>query len=308
MMVKTLTDLLEAGETLMHPIYGILNQGNMQYYGYFGFTEKYLLIALLSGKQVTYTTRIPLDIKSVSIKKTLIFRQYVIDISFNEGTPCRITASPKVLTIAAQKENLPKFLEFLSERACGKSTPALHNIAGEKIRWQYFNTFIYIMLSFLPMPFIMIAIMALKDNTFALSEWIEAIPSGLLIFAVFLAPFIFLSLLNRFFFGKIVGVANKEGLYLENDFIPWKEIEKITYTPDVFSKHKAHYSRATVVVKQWKKDIFALEILHFPLYGLRIAKKYNPQIKMELGKNSMITIGLIALSPTIIAIILPLIL
>lgn len=52
LMIKSLTDLLEDGETLMHPIYGILNQGNIQFYGYFGFTQTHLLIALVSGIQI----------------------------------------------------------------------------------------------------------------------------------------------------------------------------------------------------------------------------------------------------------------
>ena len=85
LMIEALTDLLEDDETLMHPIYGLLNQGNTQYYGYFGFTEHYLLIALVSvtGKQITYTTRVPLDIKSIRVKQTAIFKQFVIDIAFN---------------------------------------------------------------------------------------------------------------------------------------------------------------------------------------------------------------------------------
>ena len=115
LMIKSLTDLLEEGETLMHPIYGLLNQGNMQYFGYFGFTKNHLLIALVSeiGKQITYTIRIPLDIKSIKIKQTKLLKQVVIDISFNDGAPCQITASPKVLTIDSQKENLPQFLNYL---------------------------------------------------------------------------------------------------------------------------------------------------------------------------------------------------
>ncbi|MBR6557978.1 MAG: hypothetical protein IKT70_03100 [Clostridia bacterium] len=61
LMFEALNNLLEDDEILMHPIYGLLNQGNTQYYGYFGFTQDYLLIALFSGtgKQITYTTRVP---------------------------------------------------------------------------------------------------------------------------------------------------------------------------------------------------------------------------------------------------------
>ena len=44
-MICALSDMLQNGETLMYPIYGLLVQGGRQYYGYFGFTEKFLLIA-----------------------------------------------------------------------------------------------------------------------------------------------------------------------------------------------------------------------------------------------------------------------
>ena len=87
-MIQALKDMLENGETLMHPIYGLLVQGGRQYYGYFGFTEDFLLIALVSGKTVTDTIRVPLDINSVKIKKNIFLNEHVIDISFNEGAPC----------------------------------------------------------------------------------------------------------------------------------------------------------------------------------------------------------------------------
>lgn len=50
-MIQSLTDMLEDGETLIHPIYGVLVQGENQYYGYFGFTDKFLLIAFGIGNK-----------------------------------------------------------------------------------------------------------------------------------------------------------------------------------------------------------------------------------------------------------------
>ena len=149
-MIKALTDMLENGETLMHPIYGLLVQGGRQYYGYFGFTEDFLLIALVSGKTITDTIRVPLDINSVKIKKNIFLNEHVIDISFNEGAPCRITAFPKVLAIDSQKENLPKFLSYLKSKTPNKNVPDLSQINGTKIRRQYFNFILYVFLATLP--------------------------------------------------------------------------------------------------------------------------------------------------------------
>ena len=306
LMIKSLTDLLEDGETLMHPIYGILNQGNIQFYGYFGFTQTHLLIALVAGKQITYTIRIPLDIKSIRIKQTAVFKQFVIDIAFNDGAPCSITASPKVLMIDSQKNNLSQFLNYLKSKSPKNQETELKDSNGKKIRWQYFNTFIYVMLAFFPMPPVMIIVMGLKENNLDLAETIEAIPTALIIWGVFFVPFIILSLFNRFLFGKIVGVVRNDGLLLENDFISWKQIQKITFNPSISSRFKASYTYASLLIKSDTETEYTIDIMHFPMYGLRKIKKYNPEIKIEWGKDGIFTILFIALMPTLLSIIIPL--
>ncbi len=117
LMFSSLSSLLKDGETLECAVYGILNQADGQYYAYFGIAGDDLIVATLAGKSVAYTTRVPLDIKSLKIKQTLIMHQYVIDISFEKGNSLRITASPKVLTIDTQKENLPLFLNHLKSKS-----------------------------------------------------------------------------------------------------------------------------------------------------------------------------------------------
>ncbi len=306
LMVKSLTDLLVSGETLIHPIYGVLNQGNKQYYGFFGFTKKYLLIALMSGKQITYITRIPLDIKSIRIKQTAVFKQFVIDIAFNDGAPCSITASPKVLMIDSQKDNLPQFLNYLKSKSPVNRETELKDSDGKKIRWQYFNTFIYVMLAFFPMSLVVIIVMGLKENNLDLVEMLEAIPTALIIWGVFLVPLIILSLLNRFLFGKIVGVVRDDGLLLENNFITWKQIQKITFNPSISSRFKVSYTYASFFIKSDSETEYTFDIMHFPMYGLRKIKKYNPEIKIKLGKDGFFTILFIALLPTLISIIIPL--
>ena len=41
LMIKSLTDLLEPGETLKYAVYGSMYDGDAEYYGYFGVTESY---------------------------------------------------------------------------------------------------------------------------------------------------------------------------------------------------------------------------------------------------------------------------
>ena len=118
-MYEFLTSQLESGETLISPIYGTLVQGKMTYHGYFAFTEKRLLVALLNGAkfEIAWTLHTPLDLHDFSCKKTLMPGQCLIRMRFNEGRGCHILASKKVRGIDCQKENLAAFLSHLETLA-----------------------------------------------------------------------------------------------------------------------------------------------------------------------------------------------
>jgi len=307
LMIKSLTDLLKVGESLYHPIYGVLKQGNTQHYGFFGFTENYLLIALVSGKQITYTIRVPLDIKSIQIKQKIIFRQYIIDICFNDGAPCRIVASPKVFLVDSQSENLPSFLNYLKNKSPVIQSTKLNNVQGNKIRRQYFNEIIYTILAYSPMLIVMPIVIGLKENNLNLQfqTIMESVVEVLTIWLCILSPFLVLSLFNRFFFGKIISVVNDEGLVLENNFIKWKDVKEITYEPYPFYHYKYNTS-ANVLVKPLNKKEYTLDILHFPFYGLRIIKKQNSNVKVKIGKKMLFSYLVFFLFPTVLSIILPL--
>lgn len=304
-MLQSLGAMLQPGETLMHPIYGILQEGGVQYFSFFGLTEKFLLIAVLSmdGTSVTHTIRVPLDVKSVKVKTTPVMRQRVIDIIFNEEEPCHIIAAPRVLIIDSQKDNLPRFVEYLEQRATGTPAPDLRKIPGTKFRRQYFNIFIGIVLSFLPTLLVFEFYSALKESSFVFSEIVEGIAVSVFIVALLLLPFVILSLLNRILFGKIVCVANEEGLHLENDFIPWENVEEIVYNPRLPSGAPSGISYATVAVKAGADTEYGIDVMHFPLYGLKKLKKHKPDLKTSIGKGGG-AIAFVALMPTAMALIL----
>lgn len=117
LMQQSLSDLLENGETLRYPIYGTLLQGGQHWFGFFGLTEKCLLIVLLEGSSqiISWTSRVPLNIKEVNIKKSLVLSQYKIHIDFTEGNPCNIRVSKKVYGIECQEENLKGFMEEIQK-------------------------------------------------------------------------------------------------------------------------------------------------------------------------------------------------
>lgn len=309
-MIQALTDMLENGETLMHPIYGLLVQGGRQYYGYFGFTEKVLLIALVSGKTVADTIRVPLDINSVKIKKNIFLNEHVIDISFNEGAPCRITAFPKVLAIDSQKENLPKFLSYLKSKTLNKNVPDLSQINGTKIRRQYFNFILYVFLATLlpiiPMIFIL---ECEKQNVSVWTSWhllwnttTEALPT----IVSFILPLFLLSVCSKFIFGKIIAVVEQKGLYLDNTFIPWEDIKSVEYNATHFSRFNFRAAYITITVAPVRKREYVVEVSNFTLYGLRKLKKHLPNQTVRWAKGELPLTIFIALLPTIIFLLIAL--
>lgn len=117
LMLQSLSELLEPGEILKYPVYGVLLQKRAQWFGFFGLTETHLLVALLLGssKQIAWTSRVPLEIKEVTRKKCLFPKQFILHIKFHRGNPCKLRFSEKVVGIESQQENLNAFVAFLQE-------------------------------------------------------------------------------------------------------------------------------------------------------------------------------------------------
>ena len=309
-MIQALTDMLENGETLMYPIFGLLVQGGRQYYGYFGFAENFLLIALVSGKTVTDTIRVPLDVNSVKIKKNIFLNEHVIDISFNEGAPCRITAFSKVLAIDSQKENLPRFLSYLKSKTPNKNVPDLNQINGTRIRKQYFNFVLYAFLATLlpiiPMIFIL---ECEKQNISIWNSWhllwnvtAEALPT----IVAFILPLFILSVCSKFVFGKTIAVAEQNGLHLDNVFIPWEDIKAVEYNATHFSRFNFRAAYITITVAPARKREYSVEVTSFTLYGLRKLKKHLPQQTVRWAKGELPLTIFLAFLPTIIFLLIAL--
>lgn len=308
-MMDSLSKLLKEGETLKCPFYGTLNQANRTFFCFFGLADNDLLIAVRSdfGQYITYTTRVPLDVKSVTVKTTSMLHQRVIDISFLEGSPCKITASPKIIGVGSQLESLDAFIDHLYDLVPRGNKPAeLKDVDGVKIRRQYFNVFLYFTLSFLPAIIVMLLVNDITDNGFVLSRLITTIISSCSIFLFLMSDIILLSLLNRFFFGKVICVLTEDGIHLENDFIPYDEITAVTYSPQLLSKRKMNYTYATVTVKSPGYIEFPVDIMSFPRYGLKKIKKFKPDIKIKLSKDGLFTVLCASLLPTAIGLLITL--
>jgi hypothetical protein len=219
---------------------------------------------------------------------------------FENKKTFEISVFPNVLKIKSQKENLPLFLEHLKSKSKKQAKP-LKETEGEKIRWQYFNTYIYMMLSLSPAMSAMIIMGELRHGNFdiwnVIVEMSGATPVMLAIYGILIGPFIFLSIFNRFAFGKVLGVVNEDTLFLENREISITDIKKIVYHPRIMSRRSVAFSYATIFVRTKANNTEPIDVVHFPLYGLRKIKKYNKEIKLSCDKY----IWFLILCPTVVA-------
>ncbi|MBP3395632.1 MAG: hypothetical protein J6L87_00535, partial [Clostridia bacterium] len=99
--------------------FAILLQGTNFYSGYWGLSDNNLLGAVLtfSGTEVSYTIKVPLEIKKVKIRKSLFPKQYIVKINFLEGSPCKLRVPLKAYQIEKQKENFEFFCKQLTDKS-----------------------------------------------------------------------------------------------------------------------------------------------------------------------------------------------
>jgi len=119
-MIKSLSALLEEGEVLHTPIFAVaekIGQKKLRAPCFVGLTESVLLVALLnvSATQIEWTTRVPLEMEALEVKRSLLLKQFIIKIMFSEGEEVQIRVSRKVLLgdFGNQEANLAGFVERL---------------------------------------------------------------------------------------------------------------------------------------------------------------------------------------------------
>ena len=123
MMMTSLNALLEDVERLNFPIYATLMQ-DKPCFGFFGFTKKVLLVAILDEDQrkVAWTKRIPIhDIKKVTVKKVFLLGQHVVNMEFADGTSYTLRISKKLINVDCQEKNSADFIAHLERKTSGRA-------------------------------------------------------------------------------------------------------------------------------------------------------------------------------------------
>ena len=200
----------------------------------------------------------------------------------------------------------------------------LHEVQGIQIRRQYFVWIVYMYLWaawMIVSVFTAFRIFDGPSETYPLPQTFFEIGY---IFLVFCLPWVILSILNRFLFGKIVCVIREEGIYHKDGLTPWEDIREVIYKIDIPSRSSMRY--ATEQKLYGKTPYYAgknppygcchtllelhkgthVVLLHTPLYLLRAIKKQRPELAVHLSKGSIfaliaIPVGTFLLSLLIVA-------
>lgn len=161
-----------------------------------------------------------------------------------------------------------------------------NDVRGIHIRRQYFNYILFALLLIFLYFFIMRTFSPIPGG-FDIREWAERIGSLILRIGGLAVPFIILSVLNFFFFGKTVCVINEDGIHYKNGLIRWDDILYLKFECVTYSKFHNYYpSYITVVCKQQK-----IEITSAPVSMFFAAKKYKSDIRIKIDKAIYILVG-----------------
>lgn len=177
----------------------------------------------------------------------------------------------------------------------------LKEIEGIKIRWQYFTGILIVALAFTVfVPYCML-VFSLFFGNFVFSEWLDALRTFAVFGAVGSAPLVLLSVLNRFFFGKIVCVVNTRGIHWADGLIRWDDVDRLEYELSYVSRWGSQYCHANVFTRAGK-----VTLVHAPLFLLSYAKKYKPDIHAKLSQGSVFALILMAVGLLIVPLLIPL--
>ena len=149
------------------------------------------------------------------------------------------------------------------------------------IRKQYFNGPIYCLFLIALMVITMTASVALSNGTFSMQEWLDDALEVIDTVAILMAPFLILSLLNRFFFGETICVLNDRGIYYGKEELLWENILSIQY-------NVTHIGGRSIM-RKWFRPAYAevvcknekTRIVSAPLYMLPKVKKFAPHVKIK---------------------------
>lgn len=294
-MLSSLKGLLLEGETLYHPIYGVLEQSGVNRSGFFGFTDTCLLVVLINGNDVLCSERIELDIKSFSYKQK--GKKYVFNITFADYFSMKIHAHEKPLFRDEQEKTLGGFTRFLSSKAPANGEASIVTAEGQKIRRQYFTFALYCVYMIFVMICVTYAVFDIRAGNFVMGKWISTCAEVGFVLLPLFAVFLVLYFANRAYFGRVIAVLGEKGIYTEQGLFEWKDIRRAVYCPQISKRYQVRYNYVQLFVEDDTGNEQEIKIEQFPYYGLRAIKKVCPSVKTKMSKHGKILITVYLLIP-----------
>ncbi len=192
------------------------------------------------------------------------------------------------LVIVSRKKFLITKEEYQKEKAANKAKKNIYkNAKGQKIRVQYFNYILFILLCVFIMSVTMLSVNTLLGGSGTKFESPAEVISLFFVFAIVTSPIWILSLLNRRFFGKVICVLNDDGIKYGKKILEWEHIKEIEY--DV--------SYARII-----GDGFDIKIEKAPFLMLKKAKKHNKNITTHLSKRNVLMLAIPVIATVILSI------
>lgn len=177
-------------------------------------------------------------------------------------------------------------------------TGKLKDVAGRKVRRQYFHTLLYLIAAPYLIPIAAIIARTLKNGGNFWDVLGDFMLSVVLLIGLFL-PFLLLSLCNAFFFGRVICVLGKDGIYSHGPMIRWQDVESMEFHLGLPSR--GHIGCSYVLIKGGGAKAI---LPHAPSGLLRQAKKYNSAIRTRyegvkiwpaIGAVAALIVGLLVL-------------
>lgn len=175
-----------------------------------------------------------------------------------------------------QLTNLP-CKHLVSENRGYSGYDSLKDIKGERMRRQWFFCLAIVVLLFLVyglyLNLVMVGILDIERDTRQ-----DLIDSWVIFYKVAI-PLLLLSFLNLKFFGKIVAVVTKEGVYSNQFFLKWEDIFEVKFHLPALTKTRLYYSYTEIISSQG-----TYAVAHVPLLFLFKVKKYNVNTRIKIEK------------------------
>ncbi len=202
-----------------------------------------------------------------------------------------------VKLLQKRKENLIPLETYRAEEAARKQKKreekqgekeAVARMAGQRIRVQYFNIVLLLLISAGCLAILMIGFNTLFRGSGTVFSSVSEIISLFLVIAVLTSPIWILALFNRRFFGRTLCIVGEEGLLYRGRRIQWERIAVAEYDACLATRVPGRRRGNTGCGVRLLGEDLDLYIEDAPLLILRKLKKRAPHIKIRLTKGTML--------------------